>query len=274
MKVLYNRRGVSDYVLYDEAGIVERTAGVTAAQYPDYAALRGDTSDNLPGVPGIGEKTAAKLVSTYGNLEGIYEHLEAGEMADDAFVYVTVASLKDPTDAHLAPRGHSNVQIMTVVPREYALWNVPRGPAEGGKYHQDLEYRRRKHRVTERLVAAAERVLPGISAKVVWQESASPVTQERFTLSTGGTSYGIEYAVDQMGPMRPAAETEIAGLYLAGASTRSGHGIAAVMRSGVQAAAAVLGRDLMAEIGRGHVLGDPDLLAPLDSSFDAWRVCH
>jgi len=76
VKVLYNRRGVSDYVLYDEAGIVERTGGVTSAQYPDYAALRGDTSDNLPGVPGIGEKTAAKLVSTYGNLEGIYEHLD------------------------------------------------------------------------------------------------------------------------------------------------------------------------------------------------------
>jgi DNA polymerase I len=76
VKVLYNRRGVSDYVLYDEAGIVERTGGVTAAQYPEYAALRGDTSDNLPGVPGIGEKTAAKLVSTYGSLEGIYEHLD------------------------------------------------------------------------------------------------------------------------------------------------------------------------------------------------------
>jgi DNA polymerase-1 len=76
LKVLYNRRGVSDYVLYDEAGIFERT-GVTPAQYPDYAALRGDTSDNLPGVPGIGEKTAAKLISTYGNLEGIFENLDA-----------------------------------------------------------------------------------------------------------------------------------------------------------------------------------------------------
>ena len=75
VKVLYNRRGVSDYVLYDEAGIVERT-GVTPAQYPEYAALRGDPSDNLPGVPGVGEKTAAKLINTYGNLEGIYEHLD------------------------------------------------------------------------------------------------------------------------------------------------------------------------------------------------------
>ncbi len=76
VRVLYNKRGVSDYALYDEAGIVERTGGVTPAQYPDYAALRGDTSDNLPGVPGVGEKTAAKLVTTYGTLEGILEHLD------------------------------------------------------------------------------------------------------------------------------------------------------------------------------------------------------
>ena len=75
VKVLYNRRGVSDYALYDEAGIIERT-GVTAAQYLDYASLRGDPSDNLPGVPGIGEKTAAKLINAYGGLEGIYEHLD------------------------------------------------------------------------------------------------------------------------------------------------------------------------------------------------------
>jgi DNA polymerase I len=75
IKVLYNRRGVSDYVLYDEAGIEERT-GVPPARYLQYAALRGDTSDNLPGVPGVGEKTAAKLVTTYGGIDGIFEHLD------------------------------------------------------------------------------------------------------------------------------------------------------------------------------------------------------
>ena len=75
VKVLYNRRGVSDYALYDEAGIVERT-GVTPEQYPEYAALRGDPSDNLPGVPGVGEKTAAKLLVTYGGLDGIFRHLD------------------------------------------------------------------------------------------------------------------------------------------------------------------------------------------------------
>ncbi|HEY7071116.1 MAG TPA: DNA polymerase I [Acidimicrobiales bacterium] len=75
VKVLYNRRGVSDYVLYDEAGIEERT-GVTPAMYREYAALRGDPSDNLPGVPGVGEKTAAKLINSYGGLDGIFEHLD------------------------------------------------------------------------------------------------------------------------------------------------------------------------------------------------------
>jgi DNA polymerase-1 len=75
VKVLYNRRGVSDYVLYDEAGIAERT-GVTPAMYLQYAALRGDPSDNLPGVPGVGEKTAAKLINSYGGIDGIFEHLD------------------------------------------------------------------------------------------------------------------------------------------------------------------------------------------------------
>jgi len=75
VRVLYNRRGVSDYVLYDEAGIKERT-GVTPADYPQYAALRGDPSDNLPGVPGVGPKTAAKLINTYGDLEGVFANIE------------------------------------------------------------------------------------------------------------------------------------------------------------------------------------------------------
>ncbi|MFW2380425.1 MAG: DNA polymerase, partial [Acidimicrobiales bacterium] len=74
IKVIYNRRGVSDYALYDEAGILERT-GVAPHDYVHYAALRGDKSDNLPGVPGVGEKTAAKLINTYGGIDGIYDNI-------------------------------------------------------------------------------------------------------------------------------------------------------------------------------------------------------
>ena len=70
VRVLYNKRGVSDYALYDEKGIFERT-GVTPAKYVDYAALRGDPSDNLDGLPGVGEKTAAKLLNQYGSLQAI-----------------------------------------------------------------------------------------------------------------------------------------------------------------------------------------------------------
>ncbi|WCO69057.1 DNA polymerase I [Iamia majanohamensis] len=75
VKVLYNRRGVSDYALYDEAGIEERT-GVRPDHYVLYAALRGDPSDNLPGVPGVGEKTAAKLINGYGTLDELFAHLD------------------------------------------------------------------------------------------------------------------------------------------------------------------------------------------------------
>ncbi len=75
VRVLYNKRGVSDYALYDEAGIFERT-GVPPSQYVLLASLRGDPSDNLPGIPGVGEKTAAKLLTKYGDLDGIFSHLD------------------------------------------------------------------------------------------------------------------------------------------------------------------------------------------------------
>ena len=74
IRVLYNRRGVSDYSLYDEMGIEER-CGIEPARYALLAALRGDASDNLPGVPGVGEKTAAKLFASYRDMDDLYAHL-------------------------------------------------------------------------------------------------------------------------------------------------------------------------------------------------------
>jgi DNA polymerase-1 len=73
VKVLYNKRGVSDYAIYDEAGILERT-GVHPNRYVEYAALRGDPSDNLEGTPGVGEKTAAKLVNSHESLVDIFDN--------------------------------------------------------------------------------------------------------------------------------------------------------------------------------------------------------
>ena len=112
IKVLYNRRGVSDYVLYDEAGIVERYLGVTARQYPQYAALRGDNSDNLPGVPGIGEKTAAALIVKYGDLDAVFEHLDElppkqrqnlGEHKDRVLLNRTMTCLRRDLELEFAP---------------------------------------------------------------------------------------------------------------------------------------------------------------------------
>ncbi len=73
--VLYTRRGISDTVRADAAWLEERY-GVKPTEYVDYAALRGDPSDNLPGVPGVGEKTAAKLIAAYGTVEGVLNAAE------------------------------------------------------------------------------------------------------------------------------------------------------------------------------------------------------
>jgi 5'-3' exonuclease len=70
--VLYVARGISKYETVDDAWLATKY-GICGAQYVDYAVLRGDPSDGLPGVSGIGEKTAAKLLADHGDLEGIAE---------------------------------------------------------------------------------------------------------------------------------------------------------------------------------------------------------
>ena len=147
-------------------------------------------------------------------------------------------------------------------------------PAEGGRYHRDPEYRKRKAALVEQLIDTSQQLLPDLREHIVWKEAATPVSQERFTRSTGGTSYGIEMSCSQAGPLRAGPRTEIEGLFLCGASTPSGPGIAGVMRGGVQPAGEVLDRDLLAPILAGNVLGDRSLLPELDETWDAWRESH
>ncbi|MBM7279289.1 DNA polymerase I [Gordonia rubripertincta] len=73
--VLYPRKGVSDLTRFTPEE-VEKKYGLTPAQYPDYAALRGDPSDNLPGIPGVGEKTASKWIREYGSLASLVDHVD------------------------------------------------------------------------------------------------------------------------------------------------------------------------------------------------------
>jgi DNA polymerase-1 len=72
IQVMFNRRGISDIVTYDVAAVTDRF-GLPPEKYLDYVALKGDTSDNIPGVPGVGEKTASKLVQDFGSIEALLE---------------------------------------------------------------------------------------------------------------------------------------------------------------------------------------------------------
>ncbi len=73
--VMSTGRGITDVKIYTPAAVVERF-GVTPAQIPDYIGLKGDSSDNIPGVPGVGEKTAAQLLQQFGSVEALYERLD------------------------------------------------------------------------------------------------------------------------------------------------------------------------------------------------------
>ena len=76
VRVLYPQRNVGDSKLYDRDAVIERYEGLTPEQLVDFKAIVGDTSDNVPGVSGVGAKTATRLLLDYGSLEGIYAHLD------------------------------------------------------------------------------------------------------------------------------------------------------------------------------------------------------
>ena len=75
VRIMTTSRGITDTRVYDRDGVVERY-GIPPELIPDFIGLKGDTSDNIPGVPGIGDKTAAQLLQQYGSLEGVLEHVD------------------------------------------------------------------------------------------------------------------------------------------------------------------------------------------------------
>lgn len=76
VRVLTSRRGISDTILYDAGGVSDKYGGLRPDQVPDFKALRGDSTDNIPSVPGIGDKTAQKLLLEHGTVESLLEHLD------------------------------------------------------------------------------------------------------------------------------------------------------------------------------------------------------
>ncbi len=118
-------RGVADVNVYTPER-VEARYGVTPEQVPDFIGLKGDTSDNIPGVPGIGDKTAGQLIAQYGSVQGVIEHAEElsparrkniTENADQALVSKELATMRrdldidcDPAQLVLAPPDRSQLK--------------------------------------------------------------------------------------------------------------------------------------------------------------------
>jgi DNA polymerase I len=75
VKIMTTSRGITDTRVYDREGVIERY-GIPPELIPDFIGLKGDTSDNIPGVPGIGDKTAAELLQRFGSLEGVLGHID------------------------------------------------------------------------------------------------------------------------------------------------------------------------------------------------------
>jgi DNA polymerase-1 len=111
IRVMFNRKGISDIVDYDEAA-VEARFGLPPTKYLDYVALKGDPSDNIPGVPGVGEKTASRLIQEHGSVEAVLAGTEgltpklrtAIEAAGDQLVVnKDLARLRTDLDVPVAP---------------------------------------------------------------------------------------------------------------------------------------------------------------------------
>ncbi|MFM8793045.1 MAG: 5'-3' exonuclease H3TH domain-containing protein, partial [Solirubrobacterales bacterium] len=110
VRVMATSKGITETVLYDESGVLDRY-GVRPDQVTDLIGLKGDTSDNIPGVPGIGDKTAAALLDEFGSLEAVLENVEnvSGakrkqnlvEHAEDARVSKRLATMVTDLDTGL-----------------------------------------------------------------------------------------------------------------------------------------------------------------------------
>ncbi|MCM6771880.1 NAD(P)/FAD-dependent oxidoreductase [Nocardia sp. CDC159] len=199
---------------------------------------------------------------------GTLSEQQIGELYARTPGFVSVQSVKDPACERIAPAGYTNLEVMSAAPADPRFWGVPTGPYDGGRYRREATYLKRKEEITEVLIERAAAIIPNLRDHIVWQEAGSPVTQERYTLSSGGVAYGIDLSWHQFGPFRPIPRTRIKGLFLAGASNSWGPGVEGAMASGVGAAGWVLGRNLGPEIRRGRVYGDTAALPDIPADWD------
>jgi 5'-3' exonuclease len=125
VRVLYCGKGVAKLEVLDNAAI-EGKYGVPAAGYADFAAMRGDPSDGLPGVPGVGDKTAARLIARYGSLDGV---LAALDDPDAGFAPGLRTKLIDAQDyLAVAPTVVRVARDIALPPIDTTLPTAPRDP--------------------------------------------------------------------------------------------------------------------------------------------------
>lgn len=171
--------------------------------------------------------------------EEVYADIARGRLEPRA-VYITSASLKDPESAGHSPPGTMGVEVMCLAPGRAEAWGVSQEELHSGGYRKKPEYLEHKRRVEEALLDRLEAQFPGSRARVVFRESATPVTHSRFTRASDGTGYGLAATPEQFLKGRPGYRGPVPALYLAGASTRAGHGIVGALSSGRAAATRIL----------------------------------
>ncbi|WP_110241056.1 phytoene desaturase family protein [Nocardioides gilvus] len=194
------------------------------------------------------------------DVEASYEAAYAGRIGDRVPVLMTSRTLKDPSGAQATPHGQSVLTLVAVAPSDRNTWALRAGgPSAGERYSHHAGYLDAKERLTESVIDTACLVIPDLRAHIVHREAATPVTQERFTLATDGSAYGLELASRQIGRFRPDVKSPIPGLFLTGAGTRHLHGVVGTLYGGAGTAGAILGRDLYTEMAAGAVFADPSL---------------
>lgn len=168
------------------------------------------------------------------DIEEVYAAIDRGDRTPRG-VYITSASMKDPHTPNHAPPGELSVEVMALSPGRPEHWGVDPHEVFGPKYRKGEVYQQRKQEVEDALVARFCEFFGLSEDAITYRESATPVTHTRFTRATDGTGYGLAVTPEQFLKNRPGTTGPLPGLYLAGASTRSGHGIVGAMTSGIRA---------------------------------------
>jgi phytoene dehydrogenase-like protein len=202
------------------------------------------------------------------SLVDAFAELDSGDFTEPRFAFISSGSAKGGPTTPPGRTPHHTLEVMAVAPAAHRPWLVDDDTAIRYGYRHDAAYLAEKDRIGQSLVDIAERVLGPLRPHLLHYEVATPATQTRFTLASGGTPYGVASTPRQLAFYRPGHQSPLPGLYLAGVSTRSGLGISGAMIGGVRCAELILRRPLLAEVHLGKVLGNPGLLPPRPPGWD------